>query len=354
MIPFFTIILNALMLVAAPQWKEVRSLPMSKPNHPLRWYEQMMEVWPDQQEHLIQGTRADGTPKATPDGLIWKDLSVTSTEVMPFCHLGNRLYMIGFPGLRSYHLQVDTTQYEVKANVPLDLGRLSILVFDEKVARIAFPIHGRMVYGHRIGELYTDDDGNIWEEVWRNAKSIHEEKETHHREHNQSKTNRNDSYLLTCSLGTVNAIMEHEAKTAGSSSQAKVSGSQRREDKRVAKANERKEKKARKEAEEEGLGPQDPRERWDFKVNILPYVPKEDDVEQYHYRYIEIRFKGSNIQVVANEEVVAESSEDSSPLYVPVNVLENKELQLYITPKENGEIDMSGIRLVECVHELVQ
>lgn len=342
--------------MAAPQWSEVRSLPMSKPNHAQRWYDVMMEAWADQQDHLTFGTRLDGTPKATPDSLVWKDYTITSAEVMPFCALGNRLYLIALPGFRTCHLTVNGEEHEVRPNVPLDFPRYSILVFDEKVARIAFPIHGRMVYGHRIGELYTDAEDNIWEEVWRNAKQIHEEKETSMRNHNNKTTNHNTSYLLTCSLGRIDARMINEATLTveQKNASANVSGSKARENRRIEKANARKEEKERRKQGITDDTPRDPREIWEVKANILPYTPKEEDVEQVHFPYLEISFQGAAIQFVANEVVVAESTDDTKPLYVPNYLLTNRELFMYITPNENGDVDMRAIRIVECVHELVQ
>jgi len=303
------------MLVNAPLYEEVRSVPMSKPNHAQRWYDTMSEQWADQQEHLTIGRRSDGTPKATPNGLVWNGMTITSSEVMPFCELGSRLYLIALPGFRSFHIQVDTAQYELRANVPLDFGRKSILVFDEKVARVAFPIHGRMVYGHRIGELFTDSQDNIWEEVWRNAKAIHEEKETHTHKSSRSTGQRNDTYLLTCSLGRIDATMLQTANA----------------------------KKAK-----------DPREIWEFGYSITPYVPKEGDAEQVHFYYLEICFKGAGMQITGNDKVIAEIEDETKPLYVAVNELNDKELKILIAPKEDGLSELTSMRIVECVHELVQ
>jgi len=338
MYSIFSLILNLFMLVAVPQYDEVRSAPMTKPDHARRWYNQMIEQWPDQLDHLTMGTRADGTPKATPNGLIWKGLSITSSEVMPFCEVGTRLYLIALPGFRTFHVMVDTTEYELRVNAPIGLGGKSILVFDEKVARIAFPIHGRMVYGHRIGELFTDADDNVWEEVWRNAKQIHEEKETRmHSNSNQRNEQRIDHYYMRCSIGEITADMV-----------ANANGSTIVE---VPKDG----KKGKKGKTQKMLVQnEDPREQWDFFFTIFPYEKKEDEPEQRHFYYMAVSFIASNIQLVANGEVVAESSNDKEPLYVPIETLYNKELKLFLSPGETGDVDLKSMRLVECVHELVQ
>lgn len=326
------------MMVFAPRYEEVRSAPMSKPNHPERWYQQMMEQWADQQEHLTLGKRADGHPMGTPNGLTWNGMTITSSEVMPFCILGHRFYMIGLPGLRTYHIQVGDSTHELRANVPLDLGRYSILVFDEKVARIAFPIHGRMVYGHRIGELFTDIDGNVWEEVWRNAKQTHEEKETHvHGNSQQQEHQRIDHYYVRCSLGEVNANMVTKAN-GHTKVEVPADGKKGKKGKTVQTI----------------VKNEDPREMWEFSFRITPYQKKEEEPEQKHFYYLEINFEGADAQLIANGEVVAESSDASQPLYVPTDPLHNLDLQLFLSPTETGDIDMKSIRLVECVHELVQ
>lgn len=305
------LLIHLLTLFSVLSYPEVRSEPMSVPNHPQRWYELMTEQWSDQKEHLKTDTRLDGVMRATPDSLRWQNMYLTSNEMMPMCILGNRLYMVAHTGIRKAHLQVNDSIYDMTVNVPLQLGRYSILMFDEKVARIAFPIHGRMVYGHRIGMLYTDIDGNIWEEVWRKAKQIHEEKETHVRNRNQKTTQRIDEYHLRCNLGEVDARMHHIASHG------------------------------------------EP-ESWTFTVHGAPYIPQPDDVEQHHYPYLEISFEGAGITICSDETVIAQSDQDNKPLYLPLSLLHRSEIQMQITPHEDGRIDMKSLRLVECVHELVQ
>lgn len=300
------------MAINVPQWTEVRSEPMTKPNHPQRWFEQMLETWSKQQDKLIVSPRTDGTSKATPNGLVWDGASITSTEIMPFCIVGKRMYAIGLNNRNAYHVSIGDSSYVLKPNVPLELGSHSLLVLSEKVARVAFPIHGRMVYGHRIGSLYADIDGNIWEEVWRNAKEVHEVKDMHRRTHNDKTTHRIDTYQMKCNLGNTSAQMLYN------------------------------------------LPAEEKREVWKFDVSPLPYTPKEDDALQVHFTYVEISFEGAQIQIVNDGNVVAESKSDSKPLYVPIVKLPKGSNYMYITPHTDGRIDMKNVRLVECVHELVE
>lgn len=290
-------------------WAEVKTAPMSKPDHPQRWYDQAFAEWGDQPEHLRTEERADGEKEALADGLVWQGLSFTSEDVLPFASAGKRIYFIARKGHRTFNLRIDTTQYTLRPNVVLEVGDYDVLLFNQQVAKVAFKLGDRLFYGRRGGILFKESEEEIWEETWRQPQKMHEEKDV--RTHKSNLTaERVDFYTFQSSLGNIEAIMLQASDK----------------------------KKGTKEV---------------WEVKIAPQLePEEYNLRQH--LFLEVKATGAKRELVTANGVVATSTDDTQPFYIGLDDLLGQRLQLHITPYPDGTIDMTGFRIVECRQELLE